>query len=80
MNNALVALSSFSAQWLPSLTINRITHEKRLINSCVLLGQNGQKVQVMNLPSYEEALTILQEKLIKSVLHSGYRKTNILGT
>ena len=29
--------------------VNRITHEERLINFCVLLGQNGQKVQEMNL-------------------------------
>ena len=42
--------------------VNRITHEERLINFCVLLGQNGQKVQEMNLPSNEEALTILREK------------------
>ena len=42
--------------------VNRITHEKRLINFCVLLSQNGQKVQEMNLPSNEEALTILREK------------------
>ena len=42
--------------------VNRITHEKRLINLCVLLGQNGQKVQEMNLPPNEEALTILREK------------------
>ena len=42
--------------------VNRITHEERLINFCVLLGQIGQKVQEMNLPSNEEALTILQEK------------------
>ena len=48
VNNALVAFSSFSER-LPSLTINRITHEERLINFCVLLGQNGQKVQEMNL-------------------------------
>ena len=39
--------------------VNRITHEERLINFCVLLGQNGQKVQEINLPSNEEALTIL---------------------
>ena len=42
--------------------VNRITNEKRLINFCVLLGQNGQKVQEMNLPSNEESLTILGEK------------------
>ena len=24
--------------------VNRITHEERLINFCVLLGQNGQKI------------------------------------
>ena len=39
--------------------VNRITHEERFINFCVLLGQ---EVQEMNLPSNEEALTILQEK------------------
>ena len=42
--------------------VNSITNEKRLINFCALLGQNGQKVQEMNLPSNEEALTILREK------------------
>ena len=31
--------------------VNRIIHDERLINFCVLLGQNGQKVQQMNLPS-----------------------------
>ena len=39
--------------------VNRITHEERLINFCVLLGQNGQKVQEMNLSPNEEALAIL---------------------
>ena len=79
--------SSFSER-LPSLTINRITHEERLINFCVLLGQNGQKVQEMNLPSneetqFDEKKTILLKyniqklMLIKSMLHSGHRKTNI---
>ena len=42
--------------------VNRITHEERLINFCVLLGQNGQKVQEMNLPSNEETITIWREK------------------
>lgn len=42
--------------------VNRITHEERLINLCVLLSQNGKKVQEMDLPSNEEALTILQGK------------------
>ena len=42
--------------------VNRITHEERLINFCVLLGQNGQKVQEMNLPSNEKALAIIREK------------------
>ena len=63
--------------------VNRITHEERLINFCVLLGQNGQKVQEMNLPSNEEALKFYEKriillkyniqklKLIKSMLHSG---------
>ena len=39
--------------------VNRITHEEGLINFCVSLGQIGQKVQELNLPSNEEALIIL---------------------
>ena len=42
--------------------VKRTTHKERLIDFCVLLRQNSQKVQEMNLQSNEEALTILQEK------------------
>ena len=35
---------------------------KKDLSTYVLLGQNGQKVQELNLPSNEEALTILRKK------------------
>ena len=44
--------------------VKRITHEERLIDFCVLLRQNSQKVQEMNLQSNEEALQFYEKRTI----------------